>query len=162
MKRELGAWADRDGPRSSVLVWVGHGESDTEDAWLASYNCAQRKKGTGHHAQELANHSSDEWATRSEDPEAWTLVVIEACGAERFVQQLAGVLTKPNPAGRFALLGGGGGSSFLRRFRRLSTRRLQSFEDNDEVIRIDDLVGRLENRLGSAARSGSGSAGPGR
>ena len=164
VQRELGAWADRDGPRSSVLVWVGHGESDTEDAWLASYNSAQRKKGTGHHAQELANHVADEWATRSEDPEAWTLVVIEACGAERFVQQLATeVLTKSNPAGRFALLGGGGtGATFLKAVPKALQEALDSFADNDEVIRVDDLVGRLEGRLafGLAIRVGLGRARP--
>ena len=164
VQRELGAWADRDGPRSSVLVWVGHGESDTEDAWLASFNSAQRKKGTGHHAQELANHLADEWAGRSEDPEAWTLVVIEACGAEVFVQRLASeVLSKMNPAGRFALLGGGGtGSSFLKVVPKALREALESYADNDEVIRVDDLVGRLENRLafGQSIRVGLARARP--
>ncbi|MGY4770353.1 hypothetical protein ACXC9Q_25860 (plasmid) [Kribbella sp. CWNU-51] len=164
VQRELGAWADRDGPRSSVLVWVGHGESDTEDAWLASYNSAQRKKGTGHHAQELANHVADEWASRSDDPGAWTLVVIEACGAERFVQRLAiEVLSRSNPAGSFALLGGGGtGSTFLKAVPKALDEALKSFAPNDEVIRVDDLVGRLENRLafGQSIRVGLGRARP--
>ena len=164
VQQELGAWADRDGPRSSVLVWVGHGESDTEDAWLASYNSTQRKKGTGHHAQELAKHLADEWADRSDDHGAWTLVVIEACGAERFVQLLATeVLSTTNPAGRFALLGGGGtGSGFLKAVPKALDEALKSFAPNDEVIRVDDLVGRLENRLafGLSIRVGLGQARP--
>ncbi len=164
VQQELGAWADRDGPRSSVLVWVGHGESDTEDAWLASYNSTQRKKGTGHHAQELAKHLADEWTDRSDDHGAWTLVVIEACGAERFVQLLATeVLSTTNPAGRFAMLGGGGtGSGFLKAVPKALDEALKSFAPNDEVIRVDDLVGRLENRLafGLSIRVGLGQARP--
>jgi WD40 repeat protein len=164
VKQQLGGWADRDGPRSSVLLWVGHGESDGIDAWLASFGTAQHKKGTGHNATELADHLDDEWSARRQDAEAWTLVVIEACGAERFVELLAAaVLAKPNPPKCFALLAGGGrGSSFLTTVPDALRAVLQSYEDNDEVIRIDDLVGRLENRLefGRAIRSGLGRARP--
>ncbi|MGW6199114.1 hypothetical protein ACWF0M_23410 [Kribbella sp. NPDC055110] len=164
VKRELGAWADRDGPRSSVLVWVGHGESDTEDAWLASYNSTQHMRSSGHKAEELADHLADEWAGRSNDPGAWTLVVIEACGAERFVQLLAAkVLSKTNPAGRFALLGGGGtGSGFLKAVPKALDLALKSFTANDEVIRVADLVGRLESLLafGYAIPIGLGRARP--
>jgi hypothetical protein len=164
VKGELGAWVKRDGPRSSVLVWVGHGESNTEDAWLVSYNSEQHMRGSGHKALELADHLADEWARRSDDHEAWTLVVIEACGAERFVQLLAGeVLSKTNPAGRFALLGGGGtGSGFLKAVPKALDEALKSFTANDEVIRVDDLVGRLENRLafGLSIRVGLGQARP--
>ncbi|TCC34014.1 hypothetical protein [Kribbella speibonae] len=164
VRHELGAWADRDGPRSSVLVWVSHGESDTEDAWLASYNSTQHRKGSGHSAEELANHLADEWRDRSEDHGAWTLVVIEACGAERFVQLLAAkTLAKTNPAKRFALLGGGGtGSSFLEAVPKALDLALKSFTPNDEVIRVADLVGRLEEHLafGFAIPVGLGQARP--
>lgn len=164
VKQQLGRWADRDGPRSSILLWVGHGESDGNDAWLASFGTAQHKKGTGHNATELADHLDDEWSARRGDAEAWTLVVIEACGAERFVELLAAaILAKPNPPQRFALLGGGGrGSSFLTAVPAALRAVLDSYEDNDEVIRIDDLIGRLENRLepGSAIRSSLGRARP--
>ncbi|RZT13177.1 hypothetical protein EV649_6366 [Kribbella sp. VKM Ac-2569] len=164
VQQELGAWADRDGPRSSVLVWVGHGESDTEDAWLASYNSTQHMKGSGHHAEELATHLADEWAGRSDDPGAWTLVVIEACGAERFVQLLAAkILSTTNPAKRFALLGGGGtGSGFLEAVPKALDLVLKSFTANDEVIRVADLVGRLEDQLafGFAIPIGLGQARP--
>lgn len=164
VKQQLGGWADRDGPRSSVLLWVGHGESDGIDAWLASFGTAQHKKGAGHNATELADHLDDEWSARRQDAEAWTLVVIEACGAERFVELLAAaVFAKPNPPECFALLAGGGrGSSFLTTVPKALNAVLQSYEDNDEVIRIDDLVGRLENRLefGRAIRSGLGRARP--
>ncbi|TDW81914.1 hypothetical protein EV137_7925 [Kribbella pratensis] len=164
VKQELGAWAGRDGPRSSVLLWVGHGESDTEDAWLASYNSTQHMKGSGHHAEELATHLADEWAGRSDDPGAWALVVIEACGAERFVQLLAAkILSTTNPAKRFALLGGGGtGSGFLKAVPKALELALKSFTANDEVIRVADLVGRTEGFLafGFAIPIGLGPARP--
>jgi hypothetical protein len=149
VKEQLARWADRDGPRSSILLWVGHGESDGNDAWLASFDSAQHKKGTGHNASELADHLDDEWSARRGDAEAWTLVVIEACGAERFIELLAAaVLAKPNPPERFALLAGGGrGSSFLTAVPAALRATLKSYEGHDDVIRIGDLVGRLESRL---------------
>ncbi|WP_410792627.1 hypothetical protein [Kribbella sp. C-35] len=149
VERELGAWVGRDGPRSSVLVWVGHGESNDEEAWLASYNSTQRMRSSGLPAEKLANYLADEWLGRSDDDGAWTVVVIEACGAERFVQLLAAkVLSKTNPAQRFALLGGGGtGSSFLEAVPKALDLVLKSFTANDEVIRVADLVGRLEDQL---------------
>ncbi|MFG1816971.1 hypothetical protein ACGFIF_24660 [Kribbella sp. NPDC049174] len=164
VRRQLGGWAGRDGPRSSVLVWVGHGETNGNDAWLASFGTVHDRMGTGHNASELAAHLNDEWSAREQDAEAWALVIIEACGAERFVELVAAaLLVRPNPPKCFALLGGGGiGPAFLTAVPTALDAVLRSYEDNDEVIRIDDLVGRLENRLefGRAIRSGLGKARP--
>lgn len=148
VREQLAGWADRGAPGSSVLLWVGHGESDGNDAWLASFGTTRNKQGTGHNPDELANHMYDEWSTRQKDTEAWTLVVIEACGAERFVELLLSRLTgKPNAPDRFALLSGGGrGSSFLTKVPRALRAVMDSYP-NDEVIRIHDFVGRLEDRL---------------
>ncbi|MEV4517514.1 hypothetical protein AB0K00_52230 [Dactylosporangium sp. NPDC049525] len=40
----LVGWAERSQPRNSVLLWMGHGESDGRDAWLAVYD-SQRGAG---------------------------------------------------------------------------------------------------------------------
>ncbi|MFI7063746.1 hypothetical protein ACIBL3_22360 [Kribbella sp. NPDC050124] len=163
VRRQLDSWADRDGPRSSVLVWVGHGESNGAKAWLASFGTKRDRIGTGHNAAEVAAHLGDEWIGRQQDAEAWTLVLIEACGAERFVELVAAeLLVNPNPPKRFALLGAGGdGPAFLKSVPQALTAVLRSY-DNDDVIRIDDLVGRLEDRLeiGRAIRTGLGKARP--
>jgi len=164
VQEQLGSWANRAGPKSSVLLWVSHGESDGNDAWLADFGTTRYKKGTGHNATELADHLDDEWSSRRQDPDAWALVLIEACGAEQFVNRLAAaVFSSPNAPERFALLGGGGkGSSFLTAVPKALRAVLDSYEDNDEVIRIADLVGRLENRLaiGRVVQSGLGLARP--
>jgi hypothetical protein len=145
VKNRLGAWATRSQAGSSVLVWVGHGESDGNEAWLASFNSEQGRSDRAHTPAELADYVCDEWSMRSQDPGAWTLVVIEAAGAERFVQRLAAeVFMKPNPAKRIAFVGAGGkGTSFLGSVTHALSGVLNSYTDNDDAIKVDDLVARL-------------------
>jgi hypothetical protein len=151
--QRLRAWANRDQPKSSVLVWIGHGESDDDVAWLASFNTVQGSKGSGHSPGELADYVDDEWSTRRQDTGAWALVIIEACGAERFVELLsAKVLSKANSARATAFVAAGGkGTTFLGRVPKELAAVLKSFTDNDDDIKVGDLVARLDDRLGTGS-----------
>jgi hypothetical protein len=162
--QRLHVWANRDQPGCSMLVWIGHGETDDDVAWLASFNTMQGSKGSGHSPGELADYVNDEWSTRRQDPGAWALVIIEACGAERFVELLsAEVLRKANSAKATAFVAAGGkGTSYLGRVPKELGAVLDSFTDNDDAIKIGDLVARLDDRLGtgSVIARGLGSARP--
>ena len=145
---QLHRWAKRDRASSSVLVWVGHGESDGTDAWLASFKTEPGWKGSGHSPADLATHVDDEWSTRRNDPGAWALVVIEACGAETFVDQLNAVAGGSNKARCIAFVGAGGkGQTSLGTVPKALEGALGSYTDNDETIRIGDLIDRIERRL---------------
>jgi hypothetical protein len=160
----LSAWAERSQPGSTVLVWIGHGETNGTEAWLASFGTRKQRIETGHGPEELARHVQSEWTTRCQDAGAWTLVVIEACGAETFVNHLVHEVSgEPNPAECIAFVAAGGkGTSFLGRVPKELRAVLDSFTDNDDAIDIHDLVGRLERRLGpnSLKSLGLGSARP--
>ncbi|WP_034263877.1 AAA family ATPase [Actinospica robiniae] len=173
----LAAWSSFEGYglracRSSVLYWVGHGASDGDDAWLATFRTTARMGGTAMRPDALADHIMEEWRSRAEawagqdDPDAehhpdadhdadgepWALVVIEACGAARFVERLgAALFTRPDPPRRLALIGiGGYGTAFLGEFRTALRLTVESYTDNDESIRLRDLIGRLQERLPSS------------
>lgn len=144
----LADWAAHRPPRSSVLLWMGHGESDGKDAWLAVYETRQPMSGTGVKPEDFADHIANEWLRRAgDDPATWAVVVIEACGAETFVDRLSSALLgRPNRPKRLALLGvGGQGASHLGEFHRALAHALGSYTDNDDAIHLNDLMMRLQS-----------------
>ena len=103
---------------SSVLFWVGHGESTGERAWLATAGSVPFTGVKVHLPHQLAASITRQWRLRQDDPGAWALVVVEACGAERFVELVAAACNQEsNAPRRIAFIPAGGrGTSFLRRF----------------------------------------------
>ncbi|GGO82948.1 hypothetical protein GCM10012280_10800 [Wenjunlia tyrosinilytica] len=144
----LDAWSRRadDGP--SMLYWVGHGESTGQDAWLAAHDSTPDRAVTGVRPQTFADAIADEWLEReAAGPAAWAAVVVEACGAERFVQLVLNRLTEEgNLPQRLVLVGSGGmGAGELGAFRARLREVLASFPNNDESIPVHELFGRLES-----------------
>src|ERR1700757_3846016 len=80
-------WVGRPDGRSSVLFWVGHGQSSLDGAWLATYDTPEKISLGGVIPSQLAGFIVQEWESRMHG-DGWTIVVIEACGAERFVNKL--------------------------------------------------------------------------
>lgn len=146
--RRLSAWSAPGRARNSVMFWVGHGKSDDQDAWLATYDSSPYGS-SGFGPEALAGHIRDEWGWRQSEDGAWTIVVIEACGAKRFAELLTSVLTsRPNVPTRLALIGASSnGSGHLGEFASALSGAIRSYTDNDENIRLDDLVGRVRGRL---------------
>ena len=99
----------------------------------------------------LAEPILSEWTTRSDSSGAWAIVVVEACGAGRFVELLDERCRGLNTPSRLALIGAGGkGTTFLGRFRDALAGALNAYESNDRAIRIRDLVSAVEDRLRAA------------
>ena len=118
-RTEVDAWLDHwariERARSSMLFWVGHGSSDGNDAFLATY---ESRLGEGVAPEDLARQIRDEWGTRDVDGGAWAVVVVEACGSKRFVQRLGRSAQQVEPPKRLVLIGSGSeGPGHLGEFR---------------------------------------------
>jgi hypothetical protein len=144
----LSQWANYGQARNSVMLWLGHGSSNGDDAFLATYDSDE---GAGVAPEDIARQIRAEWGTRRAENGAWTLVVIEACGAMRFAQLVGSVLQgKPNVPQRLAVIGvGSEGTSYLGDLRTALTKVIDSYQINDEEIRPHDLVGRISDWLGA-------------
>lgn len=142
----LREWANNGRPRNSVVVWLGHGSSTGDDALLATYDS---DVDSGVAPEDVARLIRAEWGTRRAEDGAWTLVVIEACGAARFAQLVSSVLQgRANVPQRMAVVGvGSEGTSYLGDFRAALTQAIDSYQINDEEIRPHDLVGRISDWL---------------
>ena len=87
VKERMRNWVAR-AASSGVLVWLGHGASDGDDAWLATFETPDPISGNGIVPKTVADQLNDDWRRRAADDTAWALVVIEACGAGTFVNGL--------------------------------------------------------------------------
>ena len=146
VKDRLRSWVDRTAA-SGVLVWLGHGVSDGDDAWLASFETPDPINGNGIVPKTLADQINSDWRRRADDDSAWSLVVIEACGAGTFVNGLLSLVARNNPR-RLVLIGvGGDGAAYLGRFGDALHDTIESYTVNDEAIRLRDFIGRLEDFL---------------
>ena len=147
VKNLLRGWATRTAPSSGVLLWLGHGASDGDEAWLASYETPDPINGNGIVPQTIADQVDSDWRRRAADSTAWALIIIEACGAARFVENMAALLLKKSPR-RLALIGvGGDGAAYLGRFRAALSAAVASYTINDEYVGLRDLYNRLEDFL---------------
>ncbi|WP_327000896.1 ATP-binding protein [Dactylosporangium sp. NBC_01737] len=143
-------WAQPGRPRSSVLFWVGHGQANPDGAWLASHETPVVMEAGGVLPEHLAGFITAEWRRRAGDDDAWTIVVIEACGAERFVNLLQSVLLRGvQPPRRFVVIGVGAddGAGNLGEFRQALDAALATYHDGDDTIGLVDLLDQVEDRL---------------
>ncbi|WAZ21741.1 ATP-binding protein [Streptomyces cinnabarinus] len=147
----LRAWAHPPAPRSSMLYWAGHGQALGPKAWLAVEDTPDPMTVNALNPASFAEYVIEEWRHRSLDEEAWALVVIEACGAKRFVEILLSRLYDEGGLDRLAVIGVGGyGAGYLGKFRQVLSDALSGYSDNDEAIQLRDLVGRVQDRLGDS------------
>ncbi|MFI1385120.1 hypothetical protein [Embleya sp. NPDC020886] len=147
----LHEWSAPQDPRCSVLYWSGHGEALDGGAWLAVYNTDRHIRSGGIGPETFADHVLLEWRRRAADPAAWMLVVIEACGAERFANLVASrLLGHEFTPERCAIIGvsEGSGASHLGRFATVLAATIEAYTVNDPVLSLKDFVSALEDRLG--------------
>jgi hypothetical protein len=149
--QRLAQWASPATPRSSLLLWVGHGHATPLDAWLATYEAANAV--TGVKPADICDAILAEWASRlGPDRDEWVIVVVEACGAATFVKRLNALIANhPHVPSRLALIGVGAddGATGLGTFGDALAQALDAFNDNDDEVRILDLVHQLDSRLAS-------------
>jgi hypothetical protein len=148
----LAVWAGPDRPRNSVLIWMGHGESDGDDAWLTVYDSRRRSANTAINLSNLAYAIRDEWRRRQYD-ETWSLVVVEACRAAVFATRLNALLAAMHDTPRrLAIIGiGGDRPSYLGEFRQALDKTLATLTVNDATVDVDEMVTRLKRNLHDGA-----------
>ncbi|MEU6726341.1 ATP-binding protein [Nonomuraea wenchangensis] len=154
----LSRWSTLEARRSpsSILFWVGHGaghpDGTVSGAMLAVHDSSASSNLGGISPETLAAHILEEWANcRFHLPGAFAIVVIEACGAKRFIRLLHSKLAAlAEPPARLAVIGVGPdhGAAALGEFGRILRYVLHEvYTDNDTTIALDDLVMHIKRRL---------------
>lgn len=141
----LSDWADAGRSRSSVLLWLGHGDSNDDGARLIVRGGRQ----ADHELlpEDLASHIVAEHRMRS--GAHWAIVVIEACGAARFAQLVGAVLHLERALDGVLVIGCGAdlGSGYLGTFRDALSQVRDTYFSNDSQITLGDLSNRLDEVL---------------
>jgi WD40 repeat protein len=148
----LEEWADPRHPRNSVLLWIGHGTSNDDTAWLLVRGGGGASKDTRLMPEQIARHVTDEHRRRQ--PPHWAIVVIEACGAGRFAQLVASELQRTEALSGILIIGAGPdrGESYLGVFRQALSRVLSRYGPNDVVITLGDFAARIKDELENSHR----------
>ncbi|MFD9584048.1 hypothetical protein ACFWBM_05080 [Streptomyces sp. NPDC059980] len=144
----LREWSEARPPSNSMLLWLGHGESNQDDAMLAVRGAGTDGQDDRITPQELGDHLVRNFRRRAL-ADRWAVVVVEACGAARFVDELLAYVLRRRAAVRLLLIGSGAdqGSGYAASFREVLTRVLTEFSDNYSHIRLRDLAQRIQDLL---------------
>ena len=134
---------------SSVLVWMGHGNSTSKsDAWLSSARASGVDRHRSLTSSTLADAVQDEWSNRQRDSQSWTVIIVQACSAADIRDNLIGELAKLGIPDRTAVVyAGGQGQTTLEVVRSALERTIDSYGPNDVEIHVRDFVGRLGSYL---------------
>ncbi|MCM2424908.1 AAA family ATPase [Streptomyces sp. RKAG337] len=142
----LGSWSREENPRNSVLLWVGHGNGNDQEANLVVAGDESSDHDDEYTPAAMARHLIDRY--RQDDP-YWVVVMVEACGAALFVDHLQAELLRRGAADRILLIGSGAkhGKGYLAAFRAVLARVFRDVNGNDSYISLRDLGQRIEDLL---------------
>ncbi|HJV09566.1 MAG TPA: hypothetical protein VJ653_07785, partial [Acidimicrobiales bacterium] len=153
----LGAWStSEEGPASSLVYWVGHGESDGAKQWLLTSASRRRyKTADSLPASELAETLMARWDSRVQaEGSAWTVVVLDCCNAEVGISNIMNELTA-NPdrePDRLAIYRVASGASTVGRFVEELDAALAARTENDDTIPLHSLLREVSRRLGEGLK----------
>ena len=155
VRAALARWAQRDGPAASVVYLVGHGESDgVEHSFLVPAAGGEDRIRT----RTFADVVVQERQLRQDDVESWVLVILDCCASDVGVVNLQNELTKyafklPKRWELWPVTPSGATHSgaFVQRFR----EALATFEVNDEVIELHEVMRRMGEYLGGLEAAGN-------
>lgn len=146
-KRLSAWWSEREQP-SSMLLWIGHGRTDPAGAALACYDTRQPIAANGLLPQAMAGHLRYDWDRREPAGDAWALVIVEADGADDFVD-LVNNSFRPARPHRLCLIGVAGPSeAYAGRVRRALEVAIGRLTSNQELVPLGGLVEDLRGILG--------------
>lgn len=153
----LGAWStSEEGPASSFVYWVGHGESDGVQQWLLTSGSRRRYTlGNTVLAAELVENLKARWETRVQAVnDAWTVVVLDCCNAEVGTINILNALTEDpdRVPDRIAILRVASGASTVGRFVDELAAALAATTENDESIPLPELLQAVRRRLGEGLK----------
>ncbi|WP_336112290.1 WD40 repeat domain-containing protein [Streptomyces sp. PTD9-10] len=143
----LKGWARPEPVRNGVLLWIGHGTSNGQEAVLFIRGHSSGTDDSEFPPAAFAEHVKDARRLRSYD-RLWDIVVVEACGAARFVEAALGPITQAGLSKGLLLVGSGRdeGSGHLGTFRRTLEHILTHvYGDHDTVITVSGLAKHLDD-----------------
>jgi hypothetical protein len=148
----LAYWTEQGRTSNTMLAWISHGASDqaTRTAQLFVSGDPGTGRDSARKPEDLADHVRAHLRDRSTE-ELWTIVLVEACGARRFVENVEVELkgTKNHePSRRLLVLGSGApqATQFLGTFARdLGATLEQVTEDALPLTRLAELLSRFQD-----------------
>lgn len=145
----LRQWSRANPPRNSMLLWFGHGESNQDSASLAVRGNGADGEDDHITPEDLCRHLVSQFRGRAREEDCWAVVVVEACGAARFVDLLLSHVLRERAAVRLLLIGSGAdqGRGYVASIRQVLTTVLAEFSDNYSHIRLRDLAQRIQDLL---------------
>ncbi|MFD9323458.1 AAA family ATPase, partial [Streptomyces sp. NPDC060053] len=145
----LRQWSRASPPRNSMLLWFGHGESNQDSALLAVRGDGTDGEDDHITPEDLCRHLVSQFRGRAREEDRWAVVVVEACGAARFVDLLLSHVLRERAAVRLLLIGSGAdqGRGYVASIRQVLTTVLAEFSDNYSHIRLRDLAQRIQDLL---------------
>jgi WD40 repeat protein len=146
----LDQMAERATP-STALVWVGHGNSKDRSPALFVPGVQSSPKDAELLPSKLGAFLVAQSRRRAHlDPRPWTLVLVEACGAGRFVELVNAHLLAEGGVRGVALIGIGdpNGNGHTASAGRILGKVVASFDPNNTIIRLSDFLTEVDERLG--------------
>jgi WD40 repeat protein len=147
-------WSRTSDNRDSMLLWIGHGRSAGPDGTLYIPGAPDDTEDQEFTADMFARHLTRQATARRREG-TWAIVVVEACGAGRFVEIVYQDLLAKESREGLLLIGSGTGSGrgYLGQFQRVlqavygdgSGKRLTT---NDTEIPLPRLGAWIEQELG--------------
>ncbi|GAB7105252.1 hypothetical protein JCM4814A_35660 [Streptomyces phaeofaciens JCM 4814] len=144
--QRLTAWAGPQDVRNGVLLWIGHGTSNGQESALYVRGAPRMEDDSRIPPAFLARHVVEARRLRSYYRK-WDIVVVEACGAEGFVEHALAAISAAKSAGGLLLVGSGRdeGLGHLGTFRHVLERILtQRYSDHDTEIPVSGLAQYLD------------------
>jgi hypothetical protein len=145
----LDRWVDPNAqrPASTIVYLVGHGTDDSLDhRFIVPGPLGTSKFQT----ESLADYFQEDWLRRQGDRQSWTLFVLDCCAANIGVTNLSHSLTRTpiKEPRRLSLWpatpqGANHSGSFIEAL----TRALATFNENDAVIRLNEVFRRMRPEL---------------
>ncbi|WP_157852532.1 AAA family ATPase [Kitasatospora sp. NRRL B-11411] len=148
VKTRLREWSGARPPRNSMLLWFGHGESNEDTALLAVRGAGIDDQDDSIRPAELGEYLVQQFRSRARE-DCWAVVVVEACGAARFIDKLLAYVVEQRAAEHLVIIGSGAdqGRGYLASFREVLTTVLEEFSGNYSHIRLRDLAQRIQDLL---------------
>lgn len=144
----LRSWSERT-TSHSMLLWFGHGRSGTKPNLVVPGDPSSHHDDTflpANFSEKIQAHLINR---NDENGDEWTIILIEACGAQRFRNFLASEIQQSGTNQKIVLIASGKdqGRGYLGDFRRALEGTLHAYGTNSEKISITDLCVGIEQRL---------------
>ncbi|MFE1592363.1 AAA family ATPase, partial [Nocardia sp. NPDC058705] len=152
VRKRINAWRNAVHP-ATILYWVGHGSTDNANTAVLYHADSEPDLPDDGVAPYVIAKAI---ASRLCEDDTWAIIVIDACGSQKFIDLLqAQLLVQEKVAGRYLLVGGlsGEGSSTLGTFSSSLDSLLNTTFAGEFLIELSKLADEFDRREARVERS---------